>query len=98
MESRTKWGLTLVGFVGLNVWAMVRGGWSGFLTYLSTLGPYGVLASVDLVIALFIGAWWIWRDARSRGVSPWPYVLLTAFTGSVGLLAYLALGRPKAGL
>jgi hypothetical protein len=31
----------------------------------------------------------MWNDARDRGVSPIPYVLLTLTAGSVGPLLYL---------
>jgi hypothetical protein len=91
MGLRLKWTVMLLGFVGLNIWTIVTGGWSGLHSYLGNLGPYGILATVDLLIALFIGVWWMWGDARRRDVSPWPYVLLTLLTGSVGLLAYLTL-------
>jgi hypothetical protein len=41
------------------------------------------------VIALSLILAWIWRDARTRGATLWPYVLLTAAFGSVGPLLYL---------
>ena len=32
---------------------------------------------------------WVYVDAKERGVSPWPYLILTLGTGSVGTLLYL---------
>lgn len=50
--------------------------------------PATLLAVFDLVIALGIATVWMWTDARSRGVNPWPYLALTATTGSAGPLLY----------
>lgn len=90
MRLQRMWAALLLGFVGLNVWAMATGGGAGFIAYLRGLGPYGLLATVDLLLALGIGVRWMWIDARRRGVPALPYAALTALTGSVGLLAYLA--------
>lgn len=54
---------------------------------------------------LFIGRW-IYRDSRSRGISPWlisPLLLLTIFLSPIGLLGYFVIravasvrdGRPR---
>jgi hypothetical protein len=76
----------LVAFLALTIWAaLVRGAamiddlWS----------PTGLLLSVDLGIALTLAMVWVWRDARARGVSPIPYIVLTLLTGSAGALLYL---------
>ena len=39
----------------------------------------------------------MWNDAKARGISPIPYLVVSLFLGSVGPLAYLlrALGRPE---
>ena len=47
------------------------------------------LAVVDMTIALALVMTWILRDAKERGVSPIPYVVLTLMLGSVGPLLYL---------
>ncbi len=44
---------------------------------------------IDLVIALGLVLVWLWRDARSRGKSPYPWVIATLFFGSFSPLAYL---------
>ena len=41
------------------------------------------------MIALSLVIAWMVRDARARGVSPLPYVVLTLALGSVGPLVYL---------
>lgn len=44
---------------------------------------------VDLSIALGIILVWMWQDAKHRGVSILPHILLTLTLGSVGPLVYL---------
>ena len=82
----------LVDFVGLTVWAVAVHGFVGlFEAILAT--PAGILAFVDLSIALTLAMVWMWQDARKRGVSALPYCAVTLATGSVGPLLYLLL-RP----
>ena len=83
----------LADFVALTAWAVYQLGYVGFFTtVLST--PAGIACAVDLVIALGLVTTWMIRDAREHGVSPVPYVILTATLGSVGPLLYL-LRRPE---
>jgi hypothetical protein len=86
---KVLWWLLFVGFGSLNVYAAVVGGLDGIGDYLRALGPWGVVATVDLLTALFVGVVWMWRDARAKGVAALPYALLTLGTGSLGLLLYL---------
>ena len=74
------WGVSQVGFVGL---------FAGMLA-----SPAAIVNSVDLVIALGLVMAWIVLDARARGTSPLPYLILTIALGSVGPLLYL-LRRPE---
>src|SRR5688500_14204798 len=85
------WTAALVGFGALNVYAFAAGGLPGLVDYLGRLGPWGILAPVDLLLALLVGVHWIRRDARTRGVSPLPFLALTLATGSLGLLLYMAI-------
>lgn len=87
--QRAMWGVSLVAFAALNVWAFAMEGLDGLVDHLTTLGPFGILSAVDLVLALVIGMVFVARDARRRRVDARPYLLLTAFTGSLGLLGYL---------
>ncbi len=43
----------------------------------------------DLVIVAVLACVWIINDARERGVSAWPFVLITLVAGSFGPLFYL---------
>jgi hypothetical protein len=64
-------------------------GLSALVDDLRHLGPWGLLASLELLIALVIGVNWMWLDAKAKGVAPLPYAALTMMTGSLGLLLYL---------
>ena len=89
MKARVVWAILLVEFVALNVYTIAVGGMSGLTAFFQGLGPYGMLAVTDLLLALTVAVAWMWRDARSKGVRPLPYAILTAASGSVGLLVYL---------
>jgi hypothetical protein len=90
MTMKALWGTLLIGFAVLNVHALAAGdGIAGFIDYLRDLGPWGVVAAADLLLALATGVYWMWHDARAKGVAPLPYAVLTAASGSVGLLVYL---------
>ncbi len=94
MNLKLMWGLLLAGFIGVNIYAFSSAGVGDFQVYLSNLGPWGTLATVDLVLALLIGIFWMWSDAKSRNINPLPYVVLTLLTGSIGLLLYLVRFAP----
>ena len=81
--------LILADFAALTLWAVVSGGWSGFIEFFSSGNPWVYQVSADLVIALSVASYLIYRDAKTRGISPAPYVALTLTTGSFGPLAYL---------
>ena len=51
----------------------------------------------DVAIACALILIWLVRDARRRGVSPWPYVVLTLTLGSFGPLIYLLLRELRVG-
>ncbi len=83
------WGLLVdfIGFTFFTGYVLVEYGlgWIG----VAIANPVSTLILVDLCIALSMVMAWIYVDARRRGVSPWPYLLLTLGTGSVGTLLYL---------
>ena len=81
----------------------------GALTYgaLADVGYFGIIEPhfrswgagqvfADLVIALALACIWMVADGRTRGVNPWPFVLLTLAAGSFGPLAYLVVRELKA--
>ena len=80
--------LVLADFVGVTAYAVWQYGLAGFFE-LATANAVTLAISADLVIALSLAAVWMFRDARARGVSPVPYLLLTLGLGSIGPLAYL---------
>lgn len=89
MKVRAFWIVLFVGFAAVNVYALVESGFAGLGEYLGSLGPWGVVATTDLLIALSLGVVWMWREARLKRAAPLPYALLTLATGSLGLLLYL---------
>jgi hypothetical protein len=81
-------GILLMDFVALTAYAVWQHGVAAFFD-VAAMNAITVQLSVDLVIALTIVSLWMWRDARTRGVSPVPYLMLTLFLGSIGPLMYL---------
>src|SRR5262245_29054899 len=80
----------LVAFAALTVLALQEVGYVGLVApLLQSWGGGQVLA--DLVIALWLACLWMISDARSRGISPWPFVAVTLLAGSFGVLGYLLL-------
>jgi hypothetical protein len=86
---RTIWAILLVAFAALNLYALAIAGITQLVAYPTTLPAWGVVATVDLLLALGVGLYWTVLDARRRRVSAVPFIILTCLTGSVGLLAYL---------
>lgn len=81
-------GIVLADFVALTAYAVWQHGYLAFFTLHGT-NAIGVQVFVDLIIALSMVMAWMWRDARARGVSLLPYVVVTLFLGSIGPLLYL---------
>ncbi len=82
----------LFAFLVLTGFAVVEHGYLGiFAQQFQSIG--GVQVLVDLVIALSLILFWMWRDAREAGRNPWPWVVLTLTTGSIGVLIYLLVYR-----
>jgi len=83
----------LVDFVTVAAWGASQVGVVGLFAGMFE-GPSAILGTVDLVIALGLICTWMIRDARARGASALPYVLLTPLLGSAAALVYL-LRRPE---
>lgn len=80
--------VVLADFVGLSAYAVYQHGYFGMWALAaSNVGTLQVFA--DVIIALSLIMAWMVRDARERGISPLPYVLLTLALGSIGPLVYL---------
>jgi hypothetical protein len=67
---------------------VIDDGYLGFVRLVAR-EPWALQMLVDLVIACGVFVGWMWRDAPTRGINRWPYVVAIAATGSIGVLAYL---------
>ena len=81
-------GLVLLDFSGFTAYAVYPYGLIGVFEQ-ALANTATTLLFTDLSIALSLVMLWMWQDARERGVSVIPYVLLTFGLGSVGPLLYL---------
>jgi hypothetical protein len=80
--------LVFADFLALTAYAVYQVGYVEFFRLmLSNIA--GIQIFADLVIALGLVALWIIGDAKERGVSPVPYLVITLFLGSLGPLVYL---------
>ncbi len=97
MSSWTRWIVlfALLDFSALTCYALYMEGLSGMIE-VATGSVMGVTLAVDLCIALALACAWIWKDAKARGKSGLPFVVLTLCTGSVGPLLYLWMRPVKA--
>ena len=80
--------LVLIDFTALTLYAVMQVGYLGFFE-LALANWATRLLSADLVIALGLCAIWMVDDARKRGLSALPYLVITLLLGSAGPLAYL---------
>lgn len=69
--------------------------------YLGILEPHflswgGAQVFFDLVILAVLACAWIVGDARERGMSAWPFILITLVAGSFGPLLYLVVREVRA--
>ena len=86
-------GIVLIDFAALNAYALYAEGLSGFVTWLTTLSPWAMVIFADLLIALFMVLFWMWRDAKANGRNPMVYTIVTFLTGSIGPLLYMLMGH-----
>ncbi|MDH3200638.1 MAG: hypothetical protein OEM15_07080 [Myxococcales bacterium] len=63
-------------------------GYTGFMD-LAMSGAWATQVFIDLCIALILFAFWMFGDAKARGIPAWPYLIAILTAGSVGALAYL---------
>ena len=62
--------------------------------YLGIIAPHfqswgGGQVFADLVILAVLAVMWMVKDARERGLTAWPFIVVTVFAGSFGPLFYL---------
>ena len=78
----------LAGFGAFSLWVVYGHGYTGFLT-LAGREPWALQMLLDLVIGLSFAVGWMRGDAKRRGLTVWPYIVVTLFLGSIGVLAYV---------
>ena len=79
--------LVLAGFGAFSVWVVAGHGYTGFLS-LAAREPWALQMLLDLVIACSFAIGWMRQDAKRRGITAWPFVVMTILLGSIGLLGY----------
>jgi len=80
--------LAIAGFGVLSTLALMDVGYFGILEpHFQSWG--GAQVFVDLVIVGVLACIWMSKDARERGLTAWPFILITVFAGSFGPLLYL---------
>jgi hypothetical protein len=80
--------MVLVAFAGWEAYAVYEHGVVGIFDAVLANSATTV-AFVDLCIALTLAMVWMAGDARERGASVVPYLVMTLTLGSVGPLLYL---------
>lgn len=85
--------VTLAAFGVLTLIAGITDGLPGGVIDAVTFNWWSTQVFVDLVIAAALICVWIYRDARTRGHNPWPWIVGTAIVGMFAPLVYLVL-RP----
>ncbi|MBA4208652.1 MAG: DUF2834 domain-containing protein [Parvibaculum sp.] len=78
----------ILAFGALTVLALMEAGYFGI--FLRQFENYaGMQVLTDLVIVCGLGILWMLHDAKTSGVTPWPFVAITLAAGAFGLLFYL---------
>lgn len=78
----------LVAFSAFTVYVLMQTGYIGlFEDGLASWGARQI--TTDLVIAAVIALGFIIKDARANNLQYIPFIVVTCFSGSIGLLAYL---------
>ncbi|MAU59365.1 MAG: DUF2834 domain-containing protein [Parvibaculum sp.] len=84
----------IIGFGALSAQALMEAGYIGiFLQHFETYAGMQVLT--DLVIVCVLAIIWMIGDAKTSGVNPWPFVVLTLAAGAFGPLFYLVAREVK---
>jgi hypothetical protein len=87
--------LVIAAFGALSILALMDVGFLGIVeSHFKNWAGGQVLA--DLVILAVLGCIWMVKDGRERGLAAWPFVLITPFVGSFGLLFYLVMRELRA--
>ncbi|MDP2820205.1 MAG: DUF2834 domain-containing protein [Polaromonas sp.] len=86
--------LVLIPFTVLSMASLWQVGyWALFTQQFANFGTQQVLA--DLLIAVGICMYWMWRDAQNTGRNPWPWLALSMVSGSFGPLLYFITAKKR---
>jgi hypothetical protein len=86
--------LVLAAFGAFTAAVIWLEGLSGiFASITHSLGSMQIF--IDLVIVLSLVMVWMWRDAKQKQRTIWPWLILTLVAGSFGLLMYLITDQKK---
>ncbi|GMV62096.1 MAG: hypothetical protein AMXMBFR74_12650 [Parvibaculum sp.] len=84
----------IAAFGALSAMALMEAGYIGiFMQHFQNYAGMQVLT--DLVIVCVLAIIWMIGDAKTSGVNPWPFVVLTLVAGSFGPLFYLVAREVK---
>jgi hypothetical protein len=81
------WGM-FIGFSLFSTWVLWEVGYFG-IWQAGFTSAGGLQILLDLVICCFLIASWMKKDAESRGLNPYPWIIGTLFMGSISPLVYL---------
>lgn len=86
----------ILAFGALTAEALMETGYLGIFTmHMQSFAGMQVLT--DLVIVCVLAILWMLHDAKTSGVNPWPFIVVTLAAGSFGPLFYLVAREVKAG-
>jgi len=80
-------GIVWLGFATLVLLVFLHDGKAAFLLPFDSLT--NTAGMIDLLIELTLVSIWMYFDARNRGTSAIPFIVVSAVFGSLGPLAYL---------
>lgn len=83
-----------IDFVAFSSWVMWQVGYFG-IWQAGFESPASIQILMDLVICCLIITSWIKKDAETRGMNPYPWIIGTVLTGSIAPLAYLLVREYK---
>jgi hypothetical protein len=84
--------IVLAAFGSFSLWVVWTEGYFGFLRSAGR-DMWSLQMLLDVAISSTFVIGWMVRDAKSRKIASWPYVIATVFLGSLGALAYLVTRR-----
>lgn len=81
--------VVLLLFGALTLAAVIADSFPGSVVDAITFNWMSVQIFVDLVLAVAVICVWIYRDARSHGRNPWPWLIAAPVVGMFSPLVYL---------